>query len=340
MARESSPDRPRRRSHKGRWALAGLTASLAWASWQKHQTLRAARHDGRHTAPELSHSALVNNILMRWEAHGERSDQPPVVMIHGIPTTPRLWRHVVPRLAGTHCLAWEMVGFGWSINEGLMRDISLAAQVDYLIAWLDHQEIDRATFVGHDIGGGVLQALLALYPERVAGLVLVDPAPLDQWPIPSVVDAARMASVIEKLPPTLARPLLHRMFTGPAHGGRQHGAASNALSWAPYSQPTGPAGLAHQIRCMSTGDGRAIAARLPLTPTMPVALLQGDQDPQSMASVERLAARLSVPIIRRVRGGGHFTPEEHPEIVAEEIQRMITRVAQGVGVEKTSDSHP
>ncbi|WP_456269296.1 alpha/beta fold hydrolase [Kushneria sp. AK178] len=331
MARDISRERPRRRSHKGRWALAGVAAGMAWASWQKHQTIQAARHDRLNTAPALSRSALVNNVLMRWEEHGERGEQPPVVMLHGLPTNPRLWRHVIPRLTDTGrcCLAWELVGFGWSINEGLERDISLAAQVDYLIAWLDHQQIEQAVFVGHDIGGGVLQALLALYPERIAGLVLVDTPALDDWPTPALTGAARMAGLIEKLPPALSRPLLNRVLAGPDRGARQHAAPSSTLAWAPYSQPTGPAGLAHQIRCLNAGDGRAMAARLPLSPTMPIAMLQGDHAPQSLASAEHLAIRISVPVVRRIINGTPFTPEDHPDLVAEEVHRMITRAAQG-----------
>lgn len=336
MARDTS----RRRSHKGRWALAGLAASMAWASWQKRQALKAWRHDQVNTAPELSRSAMVNGMLMRWEEHGERSDhQPPVVMLHGIPTNPRTWRHVIPRLAdtGVCCLAWELVGFGWSINEGLERDISVTAQVDYLLAWLDHQQIERATFVGHDVGGGVLQALLALHPERIAGLVLVDSVAFDNWPVPAVTKAAQMAGMIEKLPPALLKPIFHAALANLGHDSTQSEKQSAALLWAPYSQPTGPAGFAHQARCMSAGDTEAIAARLPSAPTMPIQLIWGDQDPLSLASGERLAARLSAPL-RRIPSGRHFNPEDHPDIVADEVRRMILRVAQGPAANEVNNA--
>ncbi|GHC26559.1 hypothetical protein GCM10010082_19700 [Kushneria pakistanensis] len=339
-SQERSHGRSRRRSHKGRWALAGLAASMAWASWQKRQALKASRHDRLNTAPELSRSAMVNGILMRWEEHGERNDQPPVVMLHGIPTNPRIWRHVIPRLAdtGVCCLAWELVGFGWSINEGLERDISVAAQADYFIAWLDHQQIERATLVGHDIGGGVLQALLALHPERIAGLVLVDSVAFDNWPVPAVATAAQMAGIIEKLPPALLRPIFHTALANLGHDNTRREIRSAALLWGPYSQPTGPAGFAHQARCMSAAQTQAIAPRLPLSPTMPIAMVWGDQDPLTLASAERLATRLSVPTIRRIPGGHHFNPEDHPDIVADEVRRMITRVAQGPDTGGLSDT--
>ncbi len=70
----------------------------------------------------------AEGILMRWEEEGEG---PPVTFIHGIPTSPRLWRHVVPGVQNARSLAWEMVGYGASIEEGWNHDISVAKQADF-----------------------------------------------------------------------------------------------------------------------------------------------------------------------------------------------------------------
>jgi pimeloyl-ACP methyl ester carboxylesterase len=59
-----------------------------------------------------SHTVAVQGIPVRWEESGEGV---PVVFVHGIPTSPMLWREVVPRVAGARCLAFEMVGYGYSI---------------------------------------------------------------------------------------------------------------------------------------------------------------------------------------------------------------------------------
>ena len=64
---------------------------------------------------------------MRWEQQGEGR---PAVFIHGIPTSPRLWRHVIPRVSGARSMAWEMVGYGASIEEGAGRDISVVKQAE------------------------------------------------------------------------------------------------------------------------------------------------------------------------------------------------------------------
>jgi len=97
-----------------------------------------------------SRNVEVNGIRMRWEEGGEG---PPVVFVHGIPTSPRLWRHVVPRVRGARSMAWEMVGYGASIDEGRERDISVAKQAEYLAAWMRAVGLDEgAVVVGHDCG--------------------------------------------------------------------------------------------------------------------------------------------------------------------------------------------
>ena len=103
-----------------------------------------------------SRTADVGGIRMRWEEEGEG---PPVVFIHGIPTSPRLWRHVIPGVQGARSMAWEMVGYGASIEEGWDRDISVAKQADYLASWVREVGMESAFLVGHDLGGGVAQIL-------------------------------------------------------------------------------------------------------------------------------------------------------------------------------------
>ena len=90
---------------------------------------RRTRIDERITAVTPSRGeCLVAGIPMRWEEQGAGT---PVVLVHGIPTGPALWRHVMPRVEGARLLAWEMVGYAGSIGEGRRRDIGVARQADW-----------------------------------------------------------------------------------------------------------------------------------------------------------------------------------------------------------------
>lgn len=59
-----------------------------------------------------SQQATVRGMPLRWQEAGQGF---PVVFVHGVPTGPALWRHVVPLVDGARCLAFEMVGYGQSI---------------------------------------------------------------------------------------------------------------------------------------------------------------------------------------------------------------------------------
>ncbi len=60
------------------------------------------------TRAEVVNPLCVDGVLMRWEEHGNRSgDSIPIVLVHGLPTNPRVWRYVIPEVLrdGGHCLA-------------------------------------------------------------------------------------------------------------------------------------------------------------------------------------------------------------------------------------------
>jgi len=110
--------------------------------------------------------ATVDGTPMRWL---ERGQGPVVVLVHGIPTSPALWRHVLPLIGDARLLAWEMVGYGGSWDVGPHVEISVRAQAGHLHRWLDELRVDRAVLVGHDLGRGVCQIAAVNRPDRCAG---------------------------------------------------------------------------------------------------------------------------------------------------------------------------
>ncbi|WP_338699081.1 haloalkane dehalogenase [Streptomyces sp. Q6] len=106
---------------------------------------------------------------------GGRADAgaPPVVLLHGNPTSSHLWRGVLPYLTGeTRVLAPDLIGMGASGKPD--SDYRFADHARYLDAWLDAVGLDAAVFVGHDWGGALAMDLAARRPGRVRGLALVE----------------------------------------------------------------------------------------------------------------------------------------------------------------------
>ena len=270
----------------------------------------------------VARTASVEGIPVRWlEMSGEGT---PVVLVHGIPTSPALWRHVMPRLAGHRVLAYEMTGYGESIPAGEGADISVGAQADRLLAWLEQLGITRATLVGHDLGGGVAHIAAVRRPEVCAGLFLTNCIGYDSWPIPSVKAMAKASSVLSKLPAIALKPSLGLLLAR-GHDTVRLARESLAVHYRPYAAHGGGAAMARQVTSLDVRDTLAVVGELPSL-AVPARVVWGVADPfQKIEYGERFARDLGVPV-RRIEGGKHFTPEDHPDVIADELLSLLAEV--------------
>src|ERR687892_996187 len=115
-----------------------------------------------------------------WEAelHGHRviyriaGSGPPVVLIHGMVNSSRHWESVALRLADYYTvIAPDLLGHGDS--AAVRGDYSLGAHAASIRDLLAAIGVDRATVVGHSLGGGVAMQFFYQFPQRVERLVLV-----------------------------------------------------------------------------------------------------------------------------------------------------------------------
>ena len=126
-------------------------------------------------------------ILGSEMAYVDVGSGPPVVFLHGNPTSSYLWRNVIPPVAATHrCLAPDLVGMGESRKapDGAYRFVDHAR---YLDSWLQGMGLTRdVTFVVHDWGSALGFHWARRNPERMRALVymeaLVQPVTWADWP--------------------------------------------------------------------------------------------------------------------------------------------------------------
>jgi pimeloyl-ACP methyl ester carboxylesterase len=267
-------------------------------------------------------SAEVEGINMRWEEEGEGT---PVVYVHGIPTSPRLWRHVIPQVNDARSLAWEMVGYGGSMQEGSDRDISVAKQADYLASWMRELELEKAILVGHDLGGGVVQILAVNHPELVRGLVFTNAICYDSWPIPQIKLLRAMGPVVERLPDEVFR-FVYTSFMLQGHGNRPQAQEAVSEHFPYYERSDGAAAFMRQVRSLDVQDTLAVADRIPEL-DVPARIVWGAADQfQKIGYGYRLAYELGASL-ERVESGKHFTPEDHPGPVAGAVNELLKEVA-------------
>ena len=127
----------------------------------------------------------------------------PLLLVHGIPTSCRLWEQLLGTL-GEHydCIAPDLLGLGRSTPKP-DADLSSPGQVTMLTQLLDALGIDAAYAVFHDQGGAHGQQLLKRHGERVTAVVFTDVVCYDNWLVPMVAIIEWLAR--HRLVPVLGR---------------------------------------------------------------------------------------------------------------------------------------
>jgi pimeloyl-ACP methyl ester carboxylesterase len=277
-------------------------------------------------APDRDFGAAATELdaLREIVLHGHRvfyrgaGSGPVVVLVHGITSTSATWANVLPYLAERFTvIAPDLLGHGESAKP--RGDYSLGAYAsgvrDLLIA-LGHE---RATFVGHSLGGGVAMQLAYQFPEQCERLVLVSSGGLGR----EITPLLRAASVpgSELLLPLLVndRVLAAGQAVGRALGRiglRVHTDVGEVLrGHASLSDRQARSAFLHTLRTIVDLGGQRVDAsdRLYLAEAIPFLLVWGEHDP--IIPVDHaLAAHRLVPGSRLevFPDAGHFPHLDDP----------------------------
>jgi pimeloyl-ACP methyl ester carboxylesterase len=116
--------------------------------------------------------------LQRIRIHGHdigyvtAGSGPVVILVHGIASSSTTWGRVIPALAErTTVVAPDMLGHGGSTKTA--GDYSLGALANGIRDLMEALGHDRATLIGHSLGGGVALQFAYQFPDRCERLVLV-----------------------------------------------------------------------------------------------------------------------------------------------------------------------
>ena len=107
-----------------------------------------------------------------------QGDGPPVIMIHGIAASLYDWKRMTSELAsqGYSGYALDLLGHGESAKPDQPGEYQVETLYNHFNDWVT--ELNFATppvLVGHSLGGYLSLLHAIRYPEKVRGLVLIDP---------------------------------------------------------------------------------------------------------------------------------------------------------------------
>jgi pimeloyl-ACP methyl ester carboxylesterase len=261
----------------------------------------------------------VQEVGERYLSYVDQGHGPPVVFIHGTPTWGYVWHALLtPLSAANRMLIPDLLGFGRSDrSDGFDR--SLGRQAEALITWLDLLGIERATLVGHDLGGGIALRLAVQAPERIERLCLIDSAAYDAGPSRLMVRLDHPRTARNFPAAAFARLLRASLARGFARA-----PAAEILDGlvAPYTTEVGKLSLIRDAAALDSNLTVELVPRLGRL-RLPVLVLWGERDPlQNVAHGVRLAD--DIPGAKLVRlEAGHFPMIERAGEVEERLLAFL-----------------
>lgn len=129
-------------------------------------------------APAPSDFIELQGQLVHLRDEGPRSDNTPIVLLHGTAASLHTWEGWVSELRGTRrVITVDLPGFGLTgpyASTDANADYSIANYVRFVLALMDQLKLQRVVIGGNSLGGEIAWQLAAAAPQRVAALVLVD----------------------------------------------------------------------------------------------------------------------------------------------------------------------
>lgn len=192
-------------------AAAALLIGLAAAAWTPDLP-RAPLESTYARGPQ--DFVTIDGMRLHLRDDGPR-DAPAVLLLHGFGGSLHTWDAWARGLGATHrVVRFDQPGAGLSAPERL-HDDSDERGLQVIAAVLDALGLQRASLVGHSMGGRLAWRFAAEQPQRVHKLVLVAP---DGFASPGFADgqAPEVGVMTGLLRWTLPRPLL-RASLAPAY---------------------------------------------------------------------------------------------------------------------------
>jgi pimeloyl-ACP methyl ester carboxylesterase len=306
-------------------------------------------------AAEAPRQKLEQPQLRRLTLHGHRiayrqaGSGPALVLIHGITSSSATWERVMAQLARHFTvIAPDLVGHGESDKP--RGDYSLGAHASTirdLMLVLGHE---RASIVGHSLGGGIAMQFAYQFPERCERLALIDSGGLGR-DVNVLLRAATLPGAEFVLPLLAATRLLDAgRLAGRLLGGLGLRARTDieeiARGHATLSDAEARAAFVHTLRSVVEPGGQRVDAsnRLYLSAHIPFLLVWGEHDSVIPVAHARSAhEQIATSRLEVFERSGHFPQLDEPhrfiEVLVDFIESTDPATLDAEGWRELLDPH-
>ncbi len=277
---------------------------------------------------ELSVDVQAGRLeVLVWDADGTGMGDEPVptvLALHGFPESANEWRPVAEILArnGVRVVAPLQRGYSPGARPTAVEDYSIELLAEDVLAVAEHLQLGAFHLVGHDWGACVAWWLAGHQPNRLTSLVAI-----------SVPHLGAFAEAIGTDPDQQERSAYFTLFREPGKAEDVLLADGARRLRAMFTDAVPEDLVTQHMDVVGTRDGltgalnwyRAMRSYELPDVSVPTTFIWGDQDMAiARSGAEATAERMTgdyrfVP----VSGGGHWIPEENPELVAAEVLARV-----------------
>jgi pimeloyl-ACP methyl ester carboxylesterase len=285
---------------------------------------------GKEQRPPACEEVLLHGHRVSFRRAGEG---PAIVLIHGITGSSQTWQEVIPPLAEHYTvIAPDLLGHGESAKP--RGDYSLGAYASGVRDLLIALDIERATVVGHSLGGGVAMQFSYQFPERIERLGLVSSGGLGQE-VSMLLRSATLPGAEYVLPLLCAEPLRNAGASAARVLGRVGlrpgpDLEEMARGFASLGDLETRQAFIHTVRSIMDIGGQRVSARdrLYLAAEVPTLLIWGKRD-RMIPSDHGRAAHESMPGSRFLlyERAGHFPHLHEPLRFADDLLDFVRTTA-------------
>ena len=267
---------------------------------------------------------LVNGLRLHYLDWGSEGGQ-AMLLLHGFTTLAHAWDFFAPTFHDRyHVLALDQRGHGesqWSKNGSYTTEDHL---VD-IAGFVDAMNLEKFVLVGHSMGGRNAIMYTGCFPDRVAGLILVDSRP-DNDPIASealrqllvnipeeIGSIAELATELVELYPYLSLEMSHHLAS---HGLRQ--------------MPDGKFCPKYDLRMREqselAGYGVSDLWLFFEQITCPTLIIRGEESPIiSRETAQRMCQVNPSAQLMEIEGATHMPPQENPAAFEQAVRSFLER---------------